>query len=133
MRLSEVAPLDVRPALTAERAALLELLRGLDDEAWIRETAVPRWAVKDIALHVLDDDLGWLSRGRDGDLSGLLDDTGDYQTFVAALAAKNQARAGRGRSPDERRARRALRHRVRSSRRAPDEGAIADGPGPVGW
>src|SRR5207237_5983337 len=41
-------------------------------------------------LHLLDDQLGWLSRGRDNDPSGLLDDTGDYRQFVAALDAKNQ-------------------------------------------
>lgn len=28
--------------------------------------------VKEVALHLLDDDLGWLSRGRDGDMTGLL-------------------------------------------------------------
>ena len=45
--------------------------------------------MKDLALHLLDDDLGWLSRGRDNDRSGLLR-MGDHESFVAALAAKNQ-------------------------------------------
>jgi hypothetical protein len=45
--------------------------------------------VKDIALHLLDDDLGVLARNRDGDTTGLID--ADAQdTFVQALAAKNQ-------------------------------------------
>jgi hypothetical protein len=46
--------------------------------------------VKDVALHLLDDDLGWLSRGRDGDLSGLLPTDGDYRDFVRSLDAKNE-------------------------------------------
>jgi hypothetical protein len=45
--------------------------------------------VKDLALHVLDGDLGWLSRDRDGDASGLLDPS-DHGAFVAALEAKHQ-------------------------------------------
>jgi hypothetical protein len=45
--------------------------------------------VKHLALHLLDDDLGWLSRGRDGDRTGLLA-MEDHSSFVAALAAKNQ-------------------------------------------
>jgi hypothetical protein len=38
---------------------------------------------------LLDDDLGWLSRGRDGDRTGLLP-MEEHTSFVAALAAKNQ-------------------------------------------
>jgi len=45
--------------------------------------------VKDLALHLLDDDLGWLSRLRDRDRSGVLD-TSDSTSFVNALATKNQ-------------------------------------------
>jgi hypothetical protein len=40
-------------------------------------------------VHLLDDDLGWLSRGRDADATGYLD-MSDHVTFVRALAAKNQ-------------------------------------------
>ena len=79
---------DVRPMLTRERGDLLELLRGLSDSEWAAPTAVAGWRVKDLALHLLDDDLGWLSRGRDDDASGLLDSS--QSSFVAALAAKNQ-------------------------------------------
>lgn len=42
-----------------------------------------------MALHLLDDDLGRLSRGRDGDRTELLS-TEDHASFVTALAAKNQ-------------------------------------------
>jgi Mycothiol maleylpyruvate isomerase N-terminal domain len=80
---------DLPQPLTEERADLLRLLGQLTPRQWTRRTAVPGWTVKDLALHLLDDDLGWLSRGRDQDMSGLLD-MSDHGSFVAALAAKNQ-------------------------------------------
>lgn len=80
---------DVRPLLVEDRAELLALLSTLSTDDWLSPTAAPKWRVKDIALHLLDDDFGWLSRGRDGDLTSLLD-MSDYEKFVAELAAKNQ-------------------------------------------
>ncbi len=80
---------DVRPLLTRERHDLLSLLATLSPQEWTSPSAAPGWTVKDLALHVLDDDLGWLSRGRDDDQSGLLD-MSDHASFVDALAAKNQ-------------------------------------------
>ena len=58
---------DVRPLLVEDRAELLDLLTALSADEWLHPTAAPDWTVKDIALHLLDDDLGWLSRGRDAD------------------------------------------------------------------
>ena len=80
---------DVRPVLTRERQDLLALLSGLSSQEWVAASAAPGWTVKDLALHLLDDDLGWLSRGRDADRSGLLD-MSSHSSFVQALAAKNQ-------------------------------------------
>ena len=54
--------LDVTPALAPERAALLELLRGLSAEDWERPTECPEWTVKGLVLHILGDDLSLLSR-----------------------------------------------------------------------
>lgn len=90
MRLKDAPVTDVRPLLVEERGDLLDLLRSLTDDDWRRPTSAGGWRVKDVALHLLDDDLGWLARGRDGDTSGLLDTTGDYRTFVASLDRKNQ-------------------------------------------
>jgi uncharacterized protein (TIGR03083 family) len=87
MDLWSLPAMDVRPALTRERADLLELVGGLSDDEWFAPTRVPGWSVKDLALHILDDDLGWLSRGRDGDPSGRLDVSA--AGFVAALNQKN--------------------------------------------
>src|SRR4051812_30649663 len=77
MQLRDAPVVDVRPVLTEERADLLGFLAGLTAEEWETPTAAPGWRVKDVALHLLDDDLGWLSRGRDGDRSGRLADTGE--------------------------------------------------------
>ena len=92
---------DPRPALAADRAALVDLLDGLDPADWARPTEAGHWTVKDVALHVLDDDLGLLSRDRDGDRSGWLDPPGGLRGLVAALDAKNDAwvQAARGLGP----------------------------------
>jgi uncharacterized protein (TIGR03083 family) len=90
VELADLPVRDVRPLLTEERADFLVLLASLSDADWAMPTEAGRWTVKDVALHLLDDELGWLSRGRDSDPSGLLDNTGDYHRFVAALDEKNQ-------------------------------------------
>lgn len=48
-----------------ERAALLELLQNLTPAEWEAPTACPGWSVKDVAGHLLGDDVGRLARGRD--------------------------------------------------------------------
>jgi len=58
-------PVDVLDVLGPERAALCELLSGLDSDAWARPTECPAWTVQGVALHVLGDDLSLLSRQRD--------------------------------------------------------------------
>ena len=90
MRVTEVPARDTRPLIAEMHGDLVALLGSLRDAEWAAPTEAGHWTVKDVALHLLDDELGWLSRGRDGDPSGLLDDTGDYRQFVAALDAKNQ-------------------------------------------
>jgi uncharacterized protein (TIGR03083 family) len=85
-----VEPLDLRETLRRERHDLLGLLDGLTDHEWLVPTACPGWRVKDVVLHLLDDDLGWLSRGRDGELAGLIPMNVDDRDFVAALNQKNQ-------------------------------------------
>jgi uncharacterized protein (TIGR03083 family) len=47
------------------RVRLLDLLTGLSANDWARPTAAPHWSVKDVAAHLLADDIGMLSRGRD--------------------------------------------------------------------
>jgi uncharacterized protein (TIGR03083 family) len=45
--------------------ALLDLLAGLSHEEWDAPTICPGWSVKDLAGHLLGDDVGMLSRRRD--------------------------------------------------------------------
>jgi uncharacterized protein (TIGR03083 family) len=66
MALSAPEPVLVLDLFPDERRELLALLDGLSAEAWRRPTACPGWSVHDVALHLLGDELGQLSRGRDG-------------------------------------------------------------------
>lgn len=95
MQLWDVPPADVRAPMVEEREDLLALLAELTEAEWVAPTEAGAWRVKDVALHVLDGDLGLLSRDRDGDPAGLLpvpdpDDPDGYRDFVAALDAKNE-------------------------------------------
>jgi uncharacterized protein (TIGR03083 family) len=58
--------IDVRDLFGDERGALVDLLERLDAPQWHAATACPGWTVKDIAAHVLGDDVGRLARTRDG-------------------------------------------------------------------
>jgi uncharacterized protein (TIGR03083 family) len=64
MRLAE--PVLVGDLLPEIRRLLLELLEELTGAEWDAPTPCPDWTVKDIALHLLGDDIGILSRRRDG-------------------------------------------------------------------
>jgi uncharacterized protein (TIGR03083 family) len=94
-------PLDLREPLRQERRELVELLRRLAGPQWLMPTRCAGWRVKDVALHLLDDDLGWLSRGRDREFDGLIPMDVPYRDFVDALDQKNQqwVHASRGLSP----------------------------------
>jgi uncharacterized protein (TIGR03083 family) len=65
-----------------ERAALLDVLDALDAAAWERDTVCPGWAVRDIAAHLVGDDLGRLARDRDGYRPATRHDGEDLVTFV---------------------------------------------------
>lgn len=82
----------VEPILTVELLteilqALLNLLDSLSDEDWQRPTVCAGWSVRDVALHMLGDDVGLLSNMRDQD--------GQYHAFegwdglVAFINAQN--------------------------------------------
>lgn len=60
------APIIVVDRFPELRTRLLDLLAGLSDEDWNRQTVAPQWSVKDIAAHLLQGDIGELSRWRDG-------------------------------------------------------------------
>ena len=90
MRISEAPVVDVRGPLTAQRGRLLRLLTSLSGAQWATPTAAPQWAVKDIALHLLDVDLSRLAHDRDHDQSAIIAVPSDHEEFVQELAQRNQ-------------------------------------------
>ena len=90
MRLIDAPVVDVREPLTGQRDRLLALLGSLRPEQWATATAAPQWAVKDIALHLIDVDLSWLARHRDHDQGGALSVAAGHREFVRALGRRNQ-------------------------------------------
>ncbi len=63
--LQPVGPVLVNDLFPEERQALLDMLRSLPASRWQAPTVCPGWSVKDIAQHLLGDDIGTLSRERD--------------------------------------------------------------------
>ena len=61
--LEPVHTADLFPALHRE---LIALLRGLEDDDWLRPTVAGAWRVRDVAAHLLDVDLRKISGLRDG-------------------------------------------------------------------
>jgi uncharacterized protein (TIGR03083 family) len=57
--------IDVRGQFERTRASLLRLLNTLEPDDWERPTAAAPWTVRDLAAHMLGDDLNRLSRSRD--------------------------------------------------------------------
>ncbi len=61
-----VEPVSVIELFAGERGALVHLLSGLSAAQWQSPTICAGWTVKDVAVHLLGDDVGLLSRERDG-------------------------------------------------------------------
>jgi uncharacterized protein (TIGR03083 family) len=85
-----VGPIDVLSLFPNERAALLDLLNDLQPEEWALPTVCEGWSVKDIAAHILADDLGRLSRDRDGHKESYIE-TDSWPELLAAINAANEA------------------------------------------
>src|SRR3954470_15404595 len=58
-------PTITAPLFSRIYAAQIEVLQKLTPEQWSLPTACAGWSVKDVALHMLADDVGWLSGRRD--------------------------------------------------------------------
>jgi hypothetical protein len=67
--------------------ALIDVLRRLDGDGWVRPTLAPQWRVRDVAAHLLDGQLRKLSFGRDGHRldSGPIDSYRDLVRFIDRL------------------------------------------------
>ncbi len=84
-------PILIVDLFPAERDALLELLAALSEEEWGRPTVCAGWSVKDVALHLLGDDVGRLSRGRDAFSGAAFVPRGDRDFEAELLAFINEA------------------------------------------
>ena len=71
------------------RQALLRVLRDLGDEDWQKPTVCEGWSVKDVALHILGDDVGLLSNLRDQD--GQYHEFENWAALVAFIDVQNNS------------------------------------------
>ncbi len=81
-----VLVVDRFPALLNE---LLELLNSLSPEEWERPTVATNWTVRDIAIHLLGDDVTLLSDRRDGNVEPDVKLAG-FEELVAWLNQRNE-------------------------------------------
>ncbi len=72
-----------------ERAQLLGLLSQLSTEEWNKPTVCAGWSVKDVALHLLGDDVGLLSRTSDFKFPSAAG-IADWEELVAFINQANQ-------------------------------------------
>lgn len=82
-----IQPLDVVALFPLMRSELLRVLNSLSDEQWQAPTACEGWSVKDVALHILSDYMGYLSRHRDRD--GIFLESSSWEELVAKINAHN--------------------------------------------
>ena len=93
----------MKPCYTAHRfrpllRELLQVLRGLEAGDWQRPTLAPRWRVRDVAAHLLDNDLRKVSVYRDAHqlpLDKPITSDRDLAEFVNGLNASGVAYAAR--------------------------------------
>ncbi len=65
-QLLDAHPVEVLHTLRGERRELLALLSTIDAAGWSQPTDCPRWRVRDVASHLLHDDLRIIAHLRDG-------------------------------------------------------------------
>jgi uncharacterized protein (TIGR03083 family) len=65
-----------------ERSALLAVLESLSPDDWQRPTSAGAWTVKDVAAHLIADDLGRLSRQRDGYREAGVDESESLESYI---------------------------------------------------
>jgi uncharacterized protein (TIGR03083 family) len=82
-------PVLAAPLFPRVYAAHFDLLRSLTPEQWDVPTVCAGWSVKDVALHMLADDIGWLSGGRDGFREKSDYPITDWDSLVAWIDVRN--------------------------------------------
>ncbi len=76
--------IDAVPLFPLEREALLRLLWSLKPEQWALSTVCDGWSVKDVAAHLIADDVGRLAWQRDGHSVARFEPASE-ETFEAEL------------------------------------------------
>lgn len=96
------SPHDYSDLIARERAALLDVLRSMARADWHKPSPCPGWSVHDLALHILGDDIGVISRERDRHIGTPGPDTNSEVAFENFLDDLNQqwVTAMRRTSPD---------------------------------
>jgi uncharacterized protein (TIGR03083 family) len=92
-QLIPLSPIDTLPLYPGERAALLSLLGDLSPADWEAPTVCPGWSVKDVVAHLLGDDIGRLSWGRDGYVNPAFAAGLDITTLPGLVAAIDRQNA----------------------------------------
>lgn len=94
-------PGDISALFGLERGRLLDLLNSLEPTDWSRETPCPGWSVLGLVRHLVNGDLGVLSRDRDHFLGTRSPDGADESEFIEWLDELMQewVSATRGLSP----------------------------------
>jgi uncharacterized protein (TIGR03083 family) len=83
-----IGPIHVLDLFDDERAILVDALTSLGSNEWQLPTVCPGWCVKDIAAHVIADDLSAVSGGRDGYGEWF---TGPWEDLLAFINNRNEA------------------------------------------
>jgi uncharacterized protein (TIGR03083 family) len=84
--LGPIYTLDLFPEMQAQ---LLHLLSTLTPAEWAAPTACDGWSVKDIAAHMVADDLAVVSGGRDRHSDADWFDASSYESLVASINRQN--------------------------------------------
>ena len=84
----------LKPTLTVDlfpilEGKLIEVLRCLRHDDWMRPTLAKHWTVKDVASHLLDGNLKRLSIQRDGFFGLQAPPHGGYEAFIAFINRNN--------------------------------------------
>lgn len=88
MELQKPSPILVADRFPRLLETLLGLLASTKDDDWQRPTAVVDWSVKDVAAHLLGDDIGLLSGRRDA-FHGARVQLDSWEALVAWLNERN--------------------------------------------
>jgi uncharacterized protein (TIGR03083 family) len=86
--IEQLEPIIVADLFPEILEALIALLSGLSAEEWKKPTACAGWLVKDVAAHLLGDEIGNLSRRRD-EYSTIGRSIKDWDELVAIINALN--------------------------------------------